>query len=169
MISVLRTALVALGLVVSIQATAAQQQDNDTHEIERVMQVFHQAVAGHDGATLESMFLPGAHLVNVLDDERFAAAKAKAADAEQVKIGAAHDFAQFVSTSKASLNPVHSNVRVTTDGWVATVYFDFVFNIDGKPQNAGSETWQLVHGGKDWKIASISYSSHLPGHEDAPR
>lgn len=52
-------------------------------------------------------------------------------------------------------------MRILTDGTIASVYFNFVFLIDGKPENQGSETWQLVKTGDGWKIAAITtYSSN---------
>jgi hypothetical protein len=35
-----------------------------------------------------------------------------------------------------------------------------VFLIDGKRNNVGSETWQLVHTGDGWKISAMAYSSY---------
>jgi hypothetical protein len=54
-----------------------------------------------------------------------------------------------------------SNVQIATDGAVASVYFDFVFLSDGKPQNRGSETWQLINTGSGWKINALVYSINL--------
>jgi len=68
-------------------------------------------------------------------------------------------FAKFVSTSKASLDPRHSHVQIQSDGTIASVYFDFRFLIDGQMENQGSETWQLVKGTEGWRIAAITYSS----------
>ena len=52
----------------------------------------------------------------------------------------------MVSNSKASLNPTHTHLQLNSDGTIASVYFDYVFLIDGKEQNRGSETWVLVKG-----------------------
>jgi hypothetical protein len=76
-----------------------------------------------------------------------------------VRVGSYQDFAKFVSTTKSQLNPQHSHVRIQTDGTIASAYFDFVFMIDGKAENKGSETWQLVKGPEGWRIAAITYSS----------
>ncbi len=64
-------------------------------------------------------------------------------------------FVSFVSTSKAKLDPQHGPVHIQTDGTIASVYFDFRFLIDGKVQNTGSESWQLVKFADGWRIASI--------------
>ena len=73
-----------------------------------------------------------------------------------------HERGRKRARDPQSLDPVHSNVRVTSDGVVATVYFDFVFNMGGKATNAGNETWQLVKDDKGWRIASIAFSSRVP-------
>jgi hypothetical protein len=55
-----------------------------------------------------------------------------------------------------------SRLVIHADGTIAAVYFDFVFNVDGKANNRGSETWQLVKADNGWRIASIIYSSEPP-------
>lgn len=51
---------------------------------------------------------------------------------------------------KKTINVIH------TDGTIAAVYFDFVFKIDGKAENRGSETWQLVKAVGGWRIAAMT-------------
>ena len=129
------------------------------------MDAFHEAVTHHDGARLASLFLPeGSTWLNVLTDEAYARAKAASPAVEKARVGSYKDFAKFVTTSKASLDPVHSNLQVHSDGTVASVYFDFMFLIDGKEQNRGSETWQLVKGSEGWRIVAITYSSNPRTH-----
>ena len=140
------------------QTPAARPQD--TVDVQHVMDAYHEAVHGHDGARLASLFIPdGGAWMNVLSDDAYTRAKAKSADAVKVRVGSYKDFAKFVSSSKADLNPTHTNMQIHTDGTIATVYFDFVFLIDGKPTNQGSESWELVKGADGWRIAAIIYSS----------
>lgn len=94
-----------------------------------------------------------------MSDDAYARAKAKSPDASKVRIGSYRDFAKLVSTSKANFNPIHTNAQIHSDGTIASVYFDFVFLIDGKEQNRGSESWQLVKGSDGWRIAAITHSS----------
>lgn len=77
-----------------------------------------------------------------------------------MRAGSYQAFARPVSTSKVSFNPTHTNVRASGDGTIASVYLDFVFLADGKEQNRGSESWQLVKGAEGWRIAAITYSSN---------
>lgn len=126
----------------------ANNTSPDIADIQRVMDNFHEAVVSHDGARLSALFIPeGSTWLNVLKSPA------------KVRVGSYQDFAKFVSTTKSALNPQHSHIKIHTDGTIASAYFDFVFKIDGKVENTGSETWQLVKGPDGWRIAAITYSS----------
>jgi hypothetical protein len=146
----------------------AQTETGNDHQaeqaaIEQVMKQYHAAILAHDGTTLSGLFLPDANLwLNVLTDSAYARAQAKSATAQKVRVSNYRDFAKLVSTTTKNFDPEHSNVVIHTDGTIAAVYFDFVFNVDGKANNRGSETWQLVKAADGWRIASIIYSSEPP-------
>ena len=142
------------------QAETAHEHNGQVAPIEHVMKQFHDAVVAHDGAALSGLFLPDANIwLNVLTDSAYDRAQAKAAKTPKVRVSSYRDFAKFVSTTPTALDAEHSNVVIHTDGTIAAVYFDFVFKIDGKAENRGSETWQLVKAVDGWRIAAISYSS----------
>jgi len=152
------------GLLLPTAAFAASTVQ-DTVDVQHVMDAFHAAVVSHDGARLAALFTPeGSTWLDVLSDDAYRRAKAKSPDVAKVRLGSFTEFAAFVSTTKASLEPRHTRVRIQTDHTIASVYFDFVFLIDGKEENHGSETWQLVKGTEGWRIAAIAYSSdpHAP-------
>ncbi|SEC27317.1 YybH family protein [Terriglobus roseus] len=161
--------LVALTLSCSVTAQTAAPTPTanlrdtvaqDTVDVPTLMQAYHDAVVGRDGNRLAALFLPDATWVNVLSDEAFARLKKTKPDAVQVRISNYKAFASLVSTTKDNFNPTHTNLKISTDGTIASVYFDFAFLINGKEQNRGSETWQLVKGANGWRIAAITYSSN---------
>jgi hypothetical protein len=134
---------------------------SDTVDVQHVIDAYHEAVLTHNGSRLEHLFIPqGSVWLNVLSDEAYARAKAKSPDAVKIRVGSYTDFAKLVSTSKANFNPTHTHLQENSDGTIASVYFDFVFLVDGKEQNRGSETWVLVKGTDGWRIAAITYSSN---------
>ena len=96
----------------------------------------------------------------MLSDDAYARAKAKSPDALKIRVGVYKDFARTVSAATANFNPTHTHLQENSDGTIASVYFDFVFLVDGKEQNRGSETWVLVKGTEGWRIAAITYSSN---------
>jgi hypothetical protein len=140
------------------QAGTASQ---DVADIQRVMEAFHHAVATHDGRGVSELFLDhGSTWVTVLSDKAFSTARAKNASTEKVRVSSYRDFAAFVSSTKSDLDPRHADVRITSDGAVASVYFHFEFNIDGKIENRGDEMRQLVKTVDGWRIVAITYSSN---------
>jgi len=158
----------AFASIASANALAASTTVEDTQDVDHVMHAFHEAVVHHDGERLSALFLPQANLfLNVLSDDRLAAARVKSPNAPKVRVSSPAEFAHYVSTTKSALDPVHSHLQLLSDGIVATVYFDFVFNVDGKATNVGNETWQLVKGEKGWRIAALTYSSRIPGAQHA--
>jgi hypothetical protein len=169
----LRTLLFALTTSLSVTSIAQSQsvadttkvvsagRASDTVDVQHVIDSYHEAVLTHDGSRLSSLFLPqGGMWLNVLSDDAFAQVKAKSPNAAKVRIGSYTDFAKMVSNPKASLNPTHTHLQLNSDGTIASVYFDYVFLIDGKEQNRGSETWVLVKGTDGWRIAAITFSSN---------
>ena len=148
--------IVALALSTSRLAVAG----TDSAEVRKVMDTFHRAVVNHDGAQVAALFIPeGSTWLNVLSDEAYARAKAKTPGVAKIRVGNYQEFVNFVSNSKVSIEPRHSHVKILSDGTIAAAYFDFEFMIDGKLENRGSETWQLVKGAEGWRIAAITYSS----------
>jgi hypothetical protein len=138
---------------------------SDTVDVQHVIDAYHEAVLNHDGSRLATLFIPqGSTWLNVLSDDAYAQVKARSPDAQKIRVGSYTEFAKVVSTSKASFNPTHTHLQENSDGTIASVYFDFVFLVDGKEQNRGSETWVLVKGTDGWRIAAITYSSnpHTP-------
>jgi hypothetical protein len=134
---------------------------SDTVDVQHVIDAYHEAVLTHDGPRLAHLFLPqGGMWLNVLSEDAYARAKAKSPNAVRIRVGSYTDFAKLVSNSKANFNPTHTHLQQNSDGTIASVYFDFVFLVDGKEQNRGSETWILVKGSDGWRIAAITYSSN---------
>jgi hypothetical protein len=148
------------------QIEAVNDHRAEQGAIEQVMKQYHSAILAHDGTALSGLFLPDANLwLNVLTDSAYARAQEKSPTAQKVRVSNYQDFAKLVSATPRNFDPEHRNVVIHTDGTIAAVYCDFVFNVDGKADNRGSETWQLVKSADGWRIASIIYSSEPPAQQ----
>lgn len=152
--------IAALLIGASVHAPTAAAADADTQDVQHVLDAFHDAVYANDGKRLASLFIPkGSSWISVLTDASFAKLRTRRPDISQIKVGRFLDFVKMVNAPNANLRPTRSNVVVHSDGSVASVYFDYVFVIDGVAQNRGHETWQLVKGSDGWRISAIAYSS----------
>lgn len=146
------------GTTPAAAATSPAQQ-----EIQHVVDAFQTAIVAKDGKTLGGLFLSqGGAWFTVLSDDSYARMKARFPKAPKYKQGSYTEFVEMVATSKEAMQEKFSNVRIDTDGAVASVYFDFVFLLNGAENNRGSETWHLIKTDDGWKITSMTYSANLP-------
>jgi hypothetical protein len=150
------TLLVCLAIAGQCHAATSDQA-----QIEQIVERFKAAIIAHDQKGLEALFVPeGGSWFEVLGESAFRQIKARKPDLSRVHPDNYRHFAGMVGGAKQAVEEKFDNVRIHTDGAVASVYFDFVFLVDGKRNNVGSETWQLVHTNEGWKISAMAYSSY---------
>ncbi len=131
----------------------------DVAAINRVVEQFKAAIIAHDGKALGSLFLQDHDSwLSVADASIWAGIKQRNPNAPKVLKGSWRQFADFVQASPKPVEERFYNVRIDTNGAVASVWFDFDFLQDGKVTNRGSEAWQLVRAEDGWKISSMLYS-----------
>ena len=82
--------------------------------------------------------------------------------ADGLSAGGFRGFARFIRESKVPVEERFYNLKITQDGHVAIVMFDYEFVEDGKVWNYGIETWQMLKNvdGK-WKIGSVWWTTNL--------
>lgn len=133
--------------------------DADVAAIRAVVQQFQAAIIAHDGKTLDSLFWPDQDSwLEVADTATFAIVKAHHPEAGKVVRRSRKPFVGFVQDASKPVEERFYNVRIETNGSVGSVYFDFDFMSEGKLNNRGSETWQMVRAEDGWKIGAMLYS-----------
>lgn len=155
-------ALIALAIA-SVPGLACASVRDDTVDIDHLVAAYHQAVVDHDAQRLTALFVPeGGAWFSVLTDEGLRRTRTRKPDAARLRPGSAAAFAQLVASKTTQLDPRHADLKIWSDGAIASLTFEFRFLIDGREQNRGGECWQLVKGDDGWRIASIVYSSTPP-------
>lgn len=130
-------------------------------EISQLVQTFKAAIIAKDGKTLDALFVPeNSSWFSALDQTSLDQMRAKKPDAKRFRAepDAYKGFAKFVGTTTHAIEEKFDNVRIDTDGTVGSVYFNYVFLLDGKPTNHGNETWQVIRTDDGWKINAMLYS-----------
>lgn len=154
-----RLLFAVVALVVAMPSAAA---DSPKAEINKVVASFQSALKQHDAKALDQLFLPDSDAwVTTLGEDTLKVMRKKHPDAPHYKVGKRQSFLDFVGSTKSPIEERFHDVRINTDGSVASVYFTFEFLIDGKVQNRGAETWQLVKTDDGWKISAMLYSSNF--------
>ena len=80
----------------------------------------------------------------------------------------ASEFIDGIVRSESSSEETFSDLRIDSDGDMATVAFDYRFLSGGRLTNWGRESWLMVRTEAGWRIASVAYSVTLPKKSPAP-
>lgn len=157
-----------LGLVAS-PALAAQNDEKDVAAIRQVVETVRTSIIGKDKARFTGLFFSeNPERVNwqlVNDDARLARTRSVKPDAKKARYIPESNYLSFIDSvvsSTKSSEEVFSNVRIDTDGEIASVDFDYSYLEDGRQTNWGREMWQLVRTEDGWKIISVIWTIHDP-------
>lgn len=139
--------------------TDALQHKADVAAINQVVEQFKAAIIAHDGDALGKLFLQDhGSWLSVADEATFKDVRVRHPDAPKILPSTWKEFASFVKDTPKPVEERFYNVRIDTNGAVGSVWFEFDFLSDGKVNNRGSETWQMVRAEDGWKISSMLYS-----------
>lgn len=58
-----------------------------------------------------------------------------------------------------SIEEKFSNIKISEDGYIATVIFDYSFWEKGTKVNWGKESWAMIKADGKWKITSVIFST----------
>ena len=158
---------VLCGLFVSAALAAPPKPvstPEDVAAITAVTEQFQAALKSKDVKALSALMLNSNIMWTApMSDQRVQKVRAELdPNFDGVRAGGYTDFARFVKDSKLPIEERFYNVKVTQDGDLAWVMFDYEFVGDGKVENYGVETWQMVKRGGQWKILSVVWSVHIP-------
>ena len=144
----------------STVSLAAEASSPATAEIQQVVDTFKAAIIHHDGQGLKDLFLPEyGNWLSVAHEELYRKIVEHHPEAKAIQPSSYTSFADFVANAKEPIEERFYNVKIDTNGTIGIVYFNFDFVANGKIENRGDETWQLIKTDKGWKIAAMLYSS----------
>jgi len=154
--------VIACLLSVSASSPASAQDDVRVREVEALVESFRTAIIDKDRERFSRLFLrEDIAWQSVVGDASLQRLREAKPDTPKLRIDPASTWVSFIDGIVASpkrLEEKFSDVRVTTDGDIASVYFDYSFNADGKETNHGHESWGLVRTDDGWKIVSVVWS-----------
>lgn len=155
--------MVFLGLV-GCASVASPGQSSDIGEINRVLESFKTAMAEKDRERFLSLFLHDRPVwQGVNGDATLERMRIKLPKATKAPINPKNTHITFIDgivNDPKRNEEVFKNVRIHTDGDIASVYFDYVYLEEGLETNHGAESWQLVKSKAGWKIVAVVWSEN---------
>ena len=142
----------------SNQAFATSTQDSKA-QIHEVIEQFRTSIINKDKETFSALFLSDkVPFIAVFSDEMLTKKRV-----ENPKYPAVVDFTQFgppvkmLDGDKAEEEEIW-NIKIHTDGYLASVHFDYSDHVSGKQRAYGTESWSMIKVEADWKITSVSFT-----------
>jgi hypothetical protein len=158
------TALLCCLLPFAVHAGASpvEREGAAKQQIEAVIESFRTAIIDRDKDRFTKLFLHDKPTwQRVVSDEGLQRSRQKDPAAMKVRVNPGNTYLSFIDgivAGQRRIEETFENVRIDTDGDIASVYFDYSFNADGRRTNYGKEAWHLVNTGEGWKIVSVIWS-----------
>ena len=155
-------ALCALALALPYSPVHAA---SDNPEIRAVIESFRTSIIQKDRERFLQLFVQAdVPWQSVMDDKSLAQIQVKRPEAIKARFKQDNNPVAFIDgivKSKNTSEETFSNIRIDSDGEVASVSFDYSFLSNGRPTNSGKECWLLVRTEAGWKITTLAYSVTL--------
>ena len=160
----MKSLVLALACLSSFPAFAQTEAKaaETTQEIEAVVEAFRTAIIDKDKERFVKLFLhENITWQSVKGDETLAFVRQKTPDAAKVAVNPQKTYLSFIDgivAAKEKQEEKFWNIKIDTDGDVASVFFDYSFHASDKKTNDGKEAWHLVKTDDGWKIVSVIWS-----------
>ncbi len=142
---------------------AADPQAAAKREIGGVIEAFRTAIIDKDKPKFLALFPASGPVAwqSVVGDDNLRQLRLKRPEAGKANYNPKYSHLSFIDgiVSEPERNEeVFDDIRIDTDGDIATVAFDYRFLQDGRETNRGREAWNLVRTDAGWKIVSVVWS-----------
>jgi hypothetical protein len=134
----------------------------DTETVQAVIAAFGACIVDKDKDRFVKLFLhENTAWQSVTGDANLRAIREKKPGALKVRVDSSSGHLSFIDgivAGKHREEEKFRDIRIDTDGDIASVFFDYSFHADGKETNRGKEAWHLVRTDDGWKIVSVIWS-----------
>lgn len=162
-------AAIALALVGCASAQYRNGEKTDIAAVSDVVEKFRVAILNKDRDAYMSLFFSDSPQKigwqAVVDDALLEKIHKDRPQAIRARHRPENNFVALIDSVVASTKIEEeqiSNLRIESDGEIASAFFDYKYVSDGKVLNRGREHWQLVRTEGGWKIFSVVYSIREP-------
>ncbi|MDQ3510714.1 MAG: nuclear transport factor 2 family protein [Pseudomonadota bacterium] len=151
-----------LACLLPLSAFAHSPATGPEPEIRAVVEAFRTAIINKDKARFLGLFVAGpVTWQSVRGDQPLSQMRETDPQAPKVPLDAARNHLTFIDgivAREARVEEKFGELRIDTDGDIASVVFDYSFHVDGRETNHGDEAWQLVRTDDGWKIVAVIWS-----------
>ena len=140
----------------------ASAQNPDTASVQAMIAAFSASIVDKDKERFVKLFLhENVAWQSVTGDANLRKVREKKPDALKVRINPKSGHLSFIDSivaDKEKEEEKFRDIKIESDGDIASVFFGYSFHKDGKETNHGKEAWHLVRTDDGWKIVSVIWS-----------
>jgi hypothetical protein len=155
--------LLLFACLLSLPAFGQNSAKNpDTASVEAVIAAFGACIVGKNKNRFVKLFLhENTVWQSVTGDANLRMVRDKKPEALKVRVNPKSGHLSFIGSivaDKEREEEKFRDIKIETDGDIASVFFDYSFHVDDKETNRGKEAWHLVRTDDGWKIVSVIWS-----------
>ena len=140
----------------------APVKNPDTASVDAVIAAFSACIVDKDKERFVKLFLhENTAWQSVTGDANLRRVREKKPEAPKVRVNPKSGHLSFIDSivaDKEREEEKFRDIKIESDGDIASVFFDYNFHMDGKQTNHGKEAWHLVRTDDGWKIVSVIWS-----------
>lgn len=147
----------------------AQLNEKDSLQFVYIINSFQKAIAEKDSTSFKRLFFHDkVAFTGIMSQATENSIKQDYPEFEGVAVSESSRFIREICLSKKAHRETFYNVRMTGDGNIAQISFDYAYYSSDKLIQWGHEMWQLARDGKRWLITDVTYSIRFPKVEAFP-
>lgn len=146
-------------------------QESNEHKIilNEVIIEFETSIIEKDSARFKKLFFTEeVPFVGRMSEKTEMSIKKDYPEFEGIAVSNSNKFINEICATEKEQKETFYNIRIETDGVIATINFDYTFHSGKKMIQWGNENWNLVFVDKKWLITDVIYSIRFPDIEDFP-
>lgn len=145
----------------------AYTQEQARQDIGKVIEAFRTAILDKDKPKFLALFPASGPVAwqSVIGDDNLRHMRLKRPETGKANPNPKYSHLSFIDnivSEPERSEETFDNIRIDTDGEIASVAFDYRFLSDGRETNRGLESWSLVRTDAGWKIVSVVWSMRWP-------
>lgn len=147
----------------------AQSSTSDSTALLQLAESFQAAIASKDSNAFQAMFFsPSVSFTGIMSEKTEWSIKKDYAEFQGVSVSNPAKFIRDICLSPKKQREEFFNLRISSDGAIASIHFDYGFYADAELLQWGHEKWNLAKAGSEWLITDVIYSVHFPHVESFP-
>jgi hypothetical protein len=159
MVKIIKTLLAVFILIVGFSVKAQEENTAHIDQISEVVEKFRLSIINKDKTTFQSLFYSDSiPWIAVFSDEMVKMKRKENKDfPRSVDFGKYGPPVRMISDEEAQEEKMW-NIKIDTDGYLASVHFNYSDHRGGGQKAFGTEAWDLVREESGWKIVSVKYT-----------